>query len=200
MKHPSVATCAAIMLTASSYVTSQTLEQIPAPWRRSDTTLVQLCFDGLDNTAPKRLRVSTVSEGSMSGSGIDLIGFTLTGRPIYQGSIAHPLKYRSVLIQLPTSEVWLRIDKPNDLERNIDIWRDAPVAMCTADSQASYKMLGAPPYPIESTPCPDFGVRASLKVASYHEQAFEHLHLKANGPKSFNGLRGCRDFVYGLTR
>lgn len=167
----------------------------PAPWRRSDTTLIQLCFDGLDLSAPKRLPLRTISEKSMGGGlGLDLVGLTLTGRPIYQGSIEHPTKFKSALVLLPNSETWIRIDKPSDLEKNIDIWRDAAVSMCTADARADYKILSGAS--VETTACPDLGIHVSLEVTSYAAHALELVHLKANGPKSYNGLRGCRDFVY----
>lgn len=182
-------------------VCSSTLGQVrdaaaSPPWRRSDTTLIQLCFDGLNSSAPKRLPLLSITENSMGGGhGLDLIGLTLTGRPIYQGSIEHPTKFRSALVRLPNSETWVRIDKPADLEKNIDVWRDAVVSMCTADAQADYKILSGAP--VQAISCPDLGVHASLKVTSYSEQALELVHVRANGPKSFNGLRGCMDFVYG---
>ena len=129
------------------------------------------------------------------GPSLDLVGLTLTGRPIYQGLIEHPTKFKSTLILLPNSEIWMRIDRPTDLEKNIDVWRDAAVSMCTVDARADYKILNGAP--LQAVACPDLGVHVSLKVASYAEQALELVYLKANGPKSFNGLRGCRDFVYG---
>jgi len=168
----------------------------PAPWRRSDTTLIQLCFDGLDSTAPKRLSMRSISDNSIGGGlGAELVGLTLTGHPIYQGSVEHPTKFKSVLVRLPNSDAWLRIDRPADLEKNIDVWRDAAASICTAESQADYKILNG--VPVKALACPDLGVNASLKVTNYTEQALELVHLRANGPKIFNGLRGCREFVYG---
>lgn len=161
-------------------------------------TLIQLCFDGLDSSAPKRLPLRSISENSMGGGlGLDLVGLTLSGRPIYQGAIEHPTKYRSTLVRLPNSETWIRIDKPSDLEKNIDVWRDAAISMCTADPQADYKILNGASASVQVASCPDLGVHVSLKVTNYTEQALELVHLKNNGPKSFNGLRGCREFVYG---
>ena len=169
----------------------------PAPWRRSDTTLIQLCFDRLDSGAPKRLPLQSIGENSMSGGlGVDLVGLTLTERPIYQGAIEHPVKYRSALVRLPNSEVWLRVDRPTDLEKNIDIWRDVPISMCTADPQANYKILSGASASIQTVACPEVGVHVRLKVSSYTEQALQLVHLKSNGPVSYNNLRGCRESVH----
>lgn len=169
----------------------------PPPWRRSDTTLIQLCFDGLDSSVQKRLQLRTISESSMgAGFGADLVGLTLTERPIYQGTIDHPMKYKSTLVRLPNSEIWLRIDKPNELEKNIDVWRDAAVTMCTSDPQADFKILRGASASIEAVPCPDIGIHVSLKVASYSEHALSLAHLRSNGTKTFNNLRGCREFVH----
>ena len=132
------------------------------------------------------------------GQGLELVGLTLSGRPIYQGSVEHPVRFRSVLVRLPNSETWMRVDKPSDLERNVDVWRDVPVSMCTGDAQADYKILNGAP--VQSTACPDLGVHVTLKVTHYTEQALELIHVRANGPKSFNGLRGCREFVNGPAR
>ena len=88
----------------------------------------------------------------------------------------------------------MRIDKPVDLEKNIDVWRDAAVSMCTGDAEAGYKILSGAP--AQAVACPDLGVHTTLKVTNYTEQALELIHVRANGPKIFNGLRGCREFVY----
>jgi hypothetical protein len=165
------------------------------PWRRSDRTFLQLCFDGLDTSAPKRLRASTVSPGALESAGLDLVGFTLTNRPIYQAALNHPIRFRSLLVQLPDSPVWARIDAPSDLAQRIEAWRDVQVSHCTMDNRADLKVLGN--VPLETVTCPDQGLKASMKVAPVSEHSITLIHLKANGPSSFNGLRGCRELVYG---
>lgn len=195
-------TIAAVLYVSCLPAFAQTWDAAPpAPWRRSDTTLIQLCFDGLDSGAPKRLPLQSIGENSMGGGlGLDLVGLTLTGRPIYQGAIDHPVKYRSALVRLPNSEVWLRVDRPTDLEKNIDIWRDVQISMCTADPQASYKLLSGASASIQAVACPDVGVHVTLKVSNYTEQALQLVHLKSNGPVSYNNLRGCRESVYAPTK
>lgn len=164
------------------------------PWRRSDRTFVQLCFDGLDASAPKRLRALAVSPGSMGSASLDLVGFTLTNRPIYQGAVDHPVRFRSLLFQLPGSSIWARIDAPSDLSKRIEVWRDIDISQCTADDAAGFKILHSEP--VESASCPDLGMKASMKVAPNSEHSITQIHLRSDGPSSFNGLRGCREFVY----
>lgn len=89
----------------------------------------------------------------------------------------------------------MRIDNPNDLEKNIDVWRDAKTSMCTTDSMAPYKMVNGRSATWEA--CPDLGAHAVLKVTNYSDHALDLLHLRAKGLKTFNGLRGCREFVHG---
>lgn len=190
-------TTLASLILVSTSVFSQVQELSTPPWRNSDTTLIQLCFDGLDSSAPKHLSIRTIGKTSMAGGlGAELIGLTLTERPIYQGAIDHPLRFQSALIRLPDSDISLRIDKPDDLEKSIDVWRSTPIAMCTADPRADFKILNDSP--VEATACPEnLGVQVSLKVTSYSEMALKLVHLKNRGPEIFNGLRGCREYVYG---
>ena len=51
-------------------------------------------------------------------------------------------------------------DKPADLEKNIDVWRDAAASMCTVDAQADYKVLSGAP--VQAVACPEPGVHVSL--------------------------------------
>jgi hypothetical protein len=185
------------MAAASSLVLAQTPDSTP-PWRRSDSTLVQICFDGLDSTAPKRLKAASVTPTSISGAWLDLVGFTLSNRPIYQGSIEHPVRFRSLLVEMPGSTILAKIDAPTDLPKHIDVWRDVPISLCTMEERADFKVLSGTQ--LQAVPCPDLGVHASLKVAASSEHSLEIVHLKARGPSSFNGLRGCRESVYGPSR
>ncbi|WAC75087.1 hypothetical protein OU995_10465 [Roseateles sp. SL47] len=187
-------------LTAASPTVAQDLSA--SSWRRTDTTLVQLCLDGLEgDQAPKSLSIQTVADGTtVSGSYLDLVGFTTTERPIYQGSIEHPSRNWSTFVQLPNTTVRARIDRPDKLEKYIDIWRDAAVASCTADPQAAYKALRGSGQAPELTACPDMGLHVSLKVTSSSEQALDRIRLREKGPSHFNGLRGCRDFIYGTVK
>lgn len=174
----------------------QASDPSPLPWRASDTTLVELCFDGLESNAPNELSLRTVTDSSIGNAlPLALIGFTTTGRPIYQGQIAHPTKYRSAFIRLPNSEIWARIDTPSDLKDRIDAWSDAPIAMCTADPRADLKIIRG--VPVEKVSCPDLGIHASLQVTSHLQQTVTMRNLRDRGPQTFNNLRGCRDFIHG---
>jgi hypothetical protein len=166
-----------------------------APWRRSDSTFVQLCFDGLDESAPKRISAATLAGGGLVSSGLDLMGFTLSGRPVYQAALSHPVRFRSLYFLFPSSEIWGRIDAPKDFEKRIDAWRDVDVAGCTADAYAGFKVLNN--VPVASAACPEMGLHAVMKVAAGAENSIELIRLRSSGPKVFNGLRGCREFVYG---
>lgn len=176
--------------------TAALAQQIDSPpWRNSDRILIQFCFDGLDDTAPKSLRAKSISTSSIGSASLELIGLTLTKRPIYQGVHEHPARFRSLLVGLPGSSVWAKIDAPADLQKHIDIWRDVRITYCTADERADLKILrGADVGQVE---CPSLGVHLSMKVASGSEHAVEILHVKARGLSTFNGLRGCRESVYG---
>ena len=126
---------------------------------------------------------------------MDLVGLTLTKRPVFQGAHEHPANFRAVLVELPGTSIWGKIDAPSELRKHIDVWREVPIGYCTADDRADLKILrGAQVTPVD---CPNLGIQASMKVASGSEHSVEILHLRARGPSTFNGLRGCRESVYG---
>jgi hypothetical protein len=162
--------------------------------------LIEICFDGLDSSAPKWLRIDSIDDNSIGGGSLYLMGLTLTGRPIYQGVIAHPSRYKSALVSLPNSDARVRIDRPANLEKNIDVWRNSAVAMCTTDPQASHKILNDISASMSVASCPDIGILVSLTVTHHAVQTLALVHLREKGLKSFNGVRGCGEFIYGLPK
>jgi len=165
------------------------------PWRDSDRTLVKICFDGLDDTAQKLLRAQSITTSSIGSASLDLIGTALATRPIYQGALDHPSRFRSVLVAFPGSRIWAKIDAPADLRKYIDVWRDVPISYCTTDDRANLKVLNGTP--VEETECPNLGASVTMKVASDSEHRLTILQLKSQGPVTFNNLRSCRQFAYG---
>lgn len=169
-----------------------------APWRASDRILVRLCFDGMDDNSIRRLHGQLISSSSIGSSSLDLVGLTLTKRPVYQGVLEHPVRFRSLLVELPGTTVLAKIDAPSDLYKHIDIWRDTPISLCTREEGAKYKVLrGAP---LEQMSCPDLGIHVSMKVTTDSEHSLDMVNVKTHGLRTFNGLRGCREFVYGKNK
>ena len=184
---------ASILPLAFLFEVAPSTAQGDLPWRRSDTTLIQLCFDALDaDTAPKWFRGESISRRSILPAEFTLDGRTLTGRPIYQAALHGPSEFRSLVVLLPTTHVKLRIDAPPELAKFIDIWGFLPKGICTVDRDADTKAMDSRPAD-QLTECPAVGVNASIKIASESEHSLSLLDAKANGPTVFNGLRGCRE-------
>lgn len=170
-------------------------QQNPSAFRSSDATLVQLCFDGLDNTAPKTLRASEIGDISTSSKHFELVGFTTTHRPIYQAAFGHPTRVRAVLVDLPGTKANAILRMPSDLHTHIDVWKTVPVESCTLDERAAFAMAqGGKVNPVE---CPKLGLDASIKIAASAEHMLKMVNMISTGPTLFNGLRGCREPVYG---
>jgi hypothetical protein len=164
-------------------------------WRRSDAALLQVCFDKLDGEPPKSLPVTVISETTLAGKTLELIAYTSTKRPIYQGNLTHPSSFQSALVTLPGSQVVVKVDRPANFETYIDIWKNAPSDTCFSDTSFAFRMLGNGK-PSPDVTCPDLGVSTSLKVASGSEHALDIRDARAKGPAEFNGLRGCREPAY----
>jgi hypothetical protein len=163
-------------------------------WRRSDAALLQICFDKLDSEPPKTLPVTVVAETTVVSQGLEMVGYTLTKRPIYQGSLMHPSRFQSVLITLPGSQIVVKVDRPTNFDTYIDIWKNVPSDACFSDKSFAFKLLGSG-RPSPDVSCPDLGMSATLKVASDAENALVIRDARARGPAAFNGLRGCREPV-----
>ena len=100
---------------AVTSVWSSLAQPVPVPWRRDDATLISVCFDNIGKEAPASLRAAEVTDISASSVTLELIGHTTTGRPAYQGQLAHPLRFRSLLFDLSGGGVG-RFDRPEKLE------------------------------------------------------------------------------------
>lgn len=194
MRHSCLLTVVALssMLPACQGMLGQ---QNESAWRSSDATLVQLCFDGLDNTAPKTLRASEISDISTSSKYFELVGFTTTNRPIYQAAFGHPTKVRSVLVGLPGTKASAIIRVPSDLHTHIEVWKTVPIEGCTLDERAAIAMVQGKK--VNTVECPTLGIDASIKVAASSEHMLKMVNMISTGPTSFNGLRGCREPVNG---
>ena len=164
-------------------------------WRPSDRALLQVCFDKLDSEPPKILGVTVVSESSLVGQTLALVGYTSTKRPIYQGSLMHPSDFQSALVKLPGIQSVVKVEKPASFETYIDVWKFVPSNACFSNTSFAFKMLhDGRPSPDVS--CPDLGISTLLKVASSSENALDMRDARERGPKEFNGRGGCREPAY----
>lgn len=165
------------------------------PWRSSDAVMIQACFDRLPGDPPATLRVDQIEHGSTAGYHLNLIGFTTTKRPVYQGAIGHPSKFSAVLVYLPGTQVSSVVKRPADLSKSIDLWRSAEAGTCTKDDHAQFRILRGQD-PASIVECPDVGMDLRMKVAASAENALSFMHFKQRGPTEFNNLRGCREFIH----
>jgi hypothetical protein len=164
-------------------------------WRESDRALLQVCFDKLDSEPPKTLGVTVVSESTLVGQTLMLVGYTITKRPIYQGSLMHPSDFQSALITLPGIQSVVKVEKPTSFETYIDVWKFVPSNACFSDRSIAFRMLGNG-QPSPDITCPDLGINTTLKVASSSENALVIRDTRERGPKEFNNRRGCREPAY----
>lgn len=169
-----------------------------SPWRRSDEVLLQLCFNQLDIAPPPRISVQAVAERSAISGYLVLVARTLGGQPVYQGAVGHPDKLKSVLYQVPGSQVHALVAIPADLESRIDMWKDIRVASCTADAAAAYHLLNGDT--LGQVACPQTGSVASLKVAASAENALLMRDVRERGPGVLNGLQRCNEPAYPPAR
>lgn len=169
-----------------------------SPWRRSDQVLLQLCFDRLDAEPPKNIRVQTISDTSVVSSYLELVGRTLTGRPIYQGSVGHPTRAKFLMYQLPDTKTLAQIEIPADLPTRIDLWKGVKTSFCTANEGAAIDLVNE--RAISKIACPDVGTQASIKVAASAENALLMRDVRERGPSTFNGLKGCNEPAYPIAK
>ena len=164
-------------------------------WRGSDRALLQVCFDKLDSEPPKTLGATVVSESTLVGQTLVLVGYTSKRRPIYQGSLMHPSDFQSVLVTLPGIQSVVKVEKPTSFETYIDTWKFVPSDACFSNTSFAFKMLhDGRPSPDVS--CPDLGISVLLKVASSSEHALDMRDARERGPKEFNGRGSCREPAY----
>lgn len=174
--------------------------QAPAKssFRESDATLIEVCFDSMGRNAPQRLLGQEITDISLTTETLELVGFTTTDRPIYQGHLAHPTQFRALFLELPESSVRARIDRPENLASSIDVWRDAlpPPTVCTASKQAAMYVLNGRPMP-DPIACPDMKMSVWFSVGSRAAFITQRSINRQRPPILFNGLRGCNEFIYG---
>lgn len=171
-------------------------QSVPAPWRRDDAVLISLCFDGLGKDAPTRLVASEVTDVGVSTATFELIGHTTTDRPTYQAALTHPMRFRAVVISLPGGSV-ARFDRPENLERSIEGWVYAnPTLQCFANDRLALGSLFDRASGAAST-CPDLGLNVSFRVDNAPGYSARRVLERQRGLSILNGLRGCRDLIYG---
>ncbi len=95
-------------------------QSMPSPWRRDDVTLVALCVDGVGKEAPEKLAAIEESDIGFGTRVFELVGHTTTGRPMYEGALVHPLRFRAALIDLPGEGGAVRFDRPENLQNAIE--------------------------------------------------------------------------------
>ena len=170
----------------------------PSPFRDSDSTLVEVCFDSMGRDAPARLVGEETTDFGLTTARLELIGFTMSDRPIYQGRLAHPRDFRALFLELPASSVIARIDRPDSLPKSIEVWRNAPApTVCTMSPHAAMYVVNGRPLP-EPIACPD--VKMSVRFTVGSGAAFSNRRNldRQRPPALFNGLRGCNESIYGL--
>lgn len=184
-----------ILLTLCLHDAVRAQSSTSTSWRPSDRALLQVCFDKLDSEPPKTLGVTVVSESTLVGQTLALVGYTSTKRPIYQGSLMHPSDFQSALVKLPGIQSTVKVEKPASFETYIDVWKPVPSDSCFSNTSFAFRMLhdGRPSPDIT---CPDLGINVTLKVASNSENALVMRDARERGPIEFNRLRGCREPVY----
>jgi hypothetical protein len=172
-------------------------QPVPAPWRRDDATLISVCFDGIGKDAPASLRGTEITDISASNVTLELIGHTTTGRPQYQAQLSHPLRFRSLFFDLPGGGL-ARFDRPEKLENSIEGWvySSAPLQCVNADKFAlGPRVLNGATFP--EAACPDVGPTVSYRVDNGPGYNVRRVLERQRGLSVLNGLRGCRELVYG---
>lgn len=166
------------------------------PWRVSDSTIVNICFDGLDRSAPDKLQAQDLTDISAGSSAPELVSFTTTDRPIYQVSSAHPVWFRGLILKLPGTDVYAVIRPPKDLKPALNGWVEGQVPTeCTASRFAFHELLNNKGLS-QTMECPDVGIRTSFTVRSRSEFSYSRIVARPRGVTLANGLRGCRDPIY----
>ncbi len=185
-----------LFICAVAQIGASVAQPITAPWRSDDATLISLCFDGLGKESQVRLRGQNVSDGSANSVTFELVGHTTTGRPMYEALLAHPQRFRAVLFDLPGGGV-ARFDRPEKLENAIEasVYSVVPL-QCVASEQfpAATSILSGASVPMAT--CPDLGVNVSYRVVNGPGYGSGRVLDRQRGFKLFNGLRGCREFIY----
>ena len=170
-------------------------ESVP-PWRVSDSTIVNICFDGLDRSAPEALLAEELTDISSGSATPELVSFTTTDRPIYQVASKHPVHFRGLILKLPGTDVYMLIKPPKDLKPALNEWIVGPAPTeCTTSRMAFHELLNNGRLS-STTACPDLGIHTLFTVKSRHEFTYMRIVDKPRGIKLSIGLRGCRDFIY----
>jgi hypothetical protein len=170
------------------------------PWRMSDSTIINICFDGLDRSAPEVLQAQDLTDISAGSSTPELVSFTTTDRPIYQVSSKHPVHFRGLILKLPGTDVYAVIRPPKDLKPAVDGWVEGPTpAECTTSRMAFHELLNNKGLS-SAMACPDLGIRTLFNVKSRSEFTYMRIVEKPRGVRLSNGLRGCREFIYPQTK
>lgn len=171
-------------------------ETTQPPWRANDATIIQICFDSMDRSAPDHLSAEEVTDSSLRSARPELVGFTLSDRPIYEVGLSHPIKFRSLLLQIPGTKIRAKIDAPTFLETTVNSWRYAPLPnICTDDERAGLKLVRDGQVS-KTVPCPAVGLTVSFKVISSSEFSATRALNRPRGPVIYNGLKGCQEHVY----
>lgn len=137
----------------------------PNPWRRNDVTLISLCFDSLDRTAPTRLTATEFTDIGSGSATFELVGFTMTDRPVYQISLSHPKHFRAVLVDLPGKQSAAFIAPPSNLSSLIEGWGYVPSPTECTENFRQPALQYKPEFSLkEKMECPVMGINVSFKV------------------------------------
>lgn len=189
----------AVLMTLVVGLASADAQPVPAPWRRDDATLLSLCFDGLGKEAPEKITALEITDISVGTAAFELIGHTTTGRPKYEAKLAHPMRFRSILVDLPGGST-LRFDRPENLPDAIEGWvYSSSSTQCVDDAGldrfgvARAVLAGAV---LPTSKCPEIGSNISYRVDNGPGYGSRRILERQRGLNVLNGLRGCREFVY----
>jgi hypothetical protein len=148
---------------AFASVWSTLAQPVTAPWRRNDATLISVFFDSVGKEAPASLRAAEVTDNSASSVTLLLIGHTTTGRPTYQGELAHPLRI-GLPSDLPGGSVG-RFDRPAKLENSIEGWVYSTSALqCVSGEKFPIAQSVVNGAAIPGANCPDVGAVVSYRI------------------------------------
>jgi hypothetical protein len=170
------------------------------PWRVSDSTIVNICFDGLDRSSPSTLQAQELTDISSGSAAPELVSFTTTDRPSYQVASKHPAHFRGLILKLPGTDIYTLIKPPKDLMPALNDWIEGPAPTeCTTSQMAFHDLLNNGRLS-SITACPDLGIQTLFTVKSRNEFTYMRIVEKPRGIRLNNGLRGCREFIYPKTK
>lgn len=139
------------------------------------------------------MEVTDISVGTVA---LELVGHTTSNRPMYEASLAHPLRFRSILFDLPGGGI-VRFDRPEKLENSIEGWVYSllPLQCVSGDrfALATSILGGASVLPAS---CPDVGANISYRVDNGPGFTSRRIVERQRGLSVLNGLKGCREPVY----